>query len=177
VVEHRAGPVDWLFVALTVAGYAGLLWVLAAPLLARLGGLALLVPTALTAGTVWTADLLAQAGKAIVDRPRPYRVVPEAHPLVSTDVGSSFPSGHAATSFAGAVILAYLFRRGVPWLFVLAVAVAFSRVYVGAHYPADVLAGALLGSAVGLVVVLAVLRPRRRTSEARRRSGAGPPGG
>jgi undecaprenyl-diphosphatase len=176
VVEHRVAPLDWLFVALSFLGYVGLVWIALAPLFAWRSGRPALVSTALIAGTVWAADLLAVALKAAVDRPRPYRVVAEADPLLRTDIGASFPSGHAATSFAGAVLLAYLFRRSVPALLALAVLVAVSRVYVGVHYPLDVIGGAVLGTAVAAVVVGAI-RVRPLTSRARPRSGGAPPGG
>jgi undecaprenyl-diphosphatase len=128
----------------------------------------------LTAGCVWAADLLAMGLKPLVDRPRPSVTLTDADPLLGGTLGSSLPSGHAATSFAGAVVLAYLFRRGLPLFFVLAVAIAYSRVYVGVHYPSDVLAGAALGAAVALAA-LSLLRVRRRTSGAPRRSEATPP--
>ncbi len=102
--------------------------------------------------------------------------VAQADPLLGGTIGSSFPSGHAATSFAGAVVLVLLVRRAVPLLFVLAAAVAFSRVYVGVHYPLDVLAGAVLGTTVALAFA-AILRAPLRPSEALRRSGAAPPPG
>jgi len=133
------------------------------------------LPILLTAASVWTADLAALAIKGLVQRPRPSVTVPEAHPLMGAG-GYSMPSGHAATAFAGAVALAYLCPRGAPWFFVLAVAVAFSRVYVGVHYPGDVLAGAALGVAVGTAWVLA-LRAPLRSEGARQRSRAAPPAG
>jgi len=127
----------------------------------------------LTAGSVWTADLLALAIKVAVERPRPDAVVPEADPLMGA-TGWSFPSGHAATAFAGAVALTFLWRRGAPVFFLLAAGIAFSRVYVGVHYSGDVLAGAGLGTLVGLAWV-AALRPPRLSGGALRRSGGGPP--
>ncbi len=129
----------------------------------------------LTASCVWTADLLALAIKAGVERPRPSITVPQADPLIGAG-GWSFPSGHATTAFAGAVALSYLWRRAAPLFFLLAAAIAFSRVYVGVHYPGDVLAGAALGSLVGLAWV-AALRLPRRTAAGRPQSGAGPPTG
>jgi undecaprenyl-diphosphatase len=128
---------------------------------------------------VWGADLIALVLKATVERRRPYETLAEADPLIRASVGNSFPSGHAATSFAGVVILGYLFRRALPGLFALAALVAVSRVYVGVHYPLDILGGAALGSVVALVVIAALrtsnLRPR--TSGARRRSEGEPPAG
>jgi undecaprenyl-diphosphatase len=113
--------------------------------------------------------------KAGVERPRPTRTIPQADPLIGAG-GWSFPSGHAATAFAGAVSLSYLWRRGAPLFLLLAAAIAFSRVYLGVHYPGDVLAGAALGSVVGLAWV-AALRLPRRSAEAPPQSGAGPPAG
>jgi undecaprenyl-diphosphatase len=127
--------------------------------------------TALVAACVWTSDLLATALKLAADRPRPFESVPEADPLLGGVGGSSFPSGHAATSAAGALALSLLAPRLAPLLAALALGIAFSRVYVGVHYPLDVVGGAALGLAVTAVLVRA-FRPLLRTSEARRRSGA-----
>jgi membrane-associated phospholipid phosphatase len=176
VVEHRAAPLDWVFVALSAAGQASLLWIALAPILALWARKPVIFTTLVTAATVWAADLLTTALKASFDRPRPYDVVASADPLLRWDVASSFPSGHAATSAAGAVVLTYLIGRGGVWLGLLAAAVAFSRVYVGVHYPGDVLAGAAVGAAVGLLAI-ALLRRLRPTSAARPRSGAVTPGG
>jgi undecaprenyl-diphosphatase len=176
VVEHRAAPFDWLFVALSAAGQAGLVWIVLAPLLARWAGKPVLFTTLVTAATVWTADLLAVALKGVFDRERPYEVVATADPLLRWDLAGSLPSGHAATSAAGAFILAYLLGRGGFWLVLLAVAIGFSRVYVGVHYPFDVLAGAAIGLAVGLASA-ALVRRLRSTSGARPRSGAERPEG
>jgi undecaprenyl-diphosphatase len=176
VVEHRTPALDWLFVALSAAGTAGLLWIGLAALLAYLARKPLLATVAITAATVWTADVIAVALKPIVDRDRPYVVVPEPEPLLRWDVNASFPSGHAATSAAGAVILAYLIGRWAWGFAFLAVAVSYSRVYVGLHYPLDVLAGAAIGAAVALVAVL-VLRRLRPTSRDRPRSARATPGG
>lgn len=176
VVEHRVPPLDWLFVALTVAGYAGLLWIALAAALSYRARMPVLPTTALVAATVWGADLVTLGLKHLAGRERPYETVLDPEPLVRADVGLSFPSGHAATSFAGAVLLAYLFRSLAPALLLLAMLVAYSRVYVGAHYPADVLAGAALGTFVALVVIVAVRR-RPRIGSSRPRSGEAPPAG
>jgi undecaprenyl-diphosphatase len=159
-----------------VIGYAGLVWVALAPVLAVAAKRPILGTTALTAFTVWTSDLLATALKEVFDRPRPFEELPAAEPLLRGTVGESLPSGHAATSFAGALVLAYLVRRAVPALFALAALVAFSRVYVGVHYPLDIVAGALLGIAVALAAI-ALVRARRRPSEDPLLSEARPPPG
>ncbi len=176
MVEHRVPWLDPLFIGLSIVGYAGLVWIALAPLLSRWGRRPVAATTAMTAAAVWTADLLATAFKVAVDRPRPFERLAEPEPLLGGTVGASFPSGHAATSFAGAVVLALLARRAVPALFLLAALVAFSRIYVGVHYPLDVLAGAVLGAAVALALVFAVRLPRW-PSAGRRRSGEPRPSG
>ena len=147
-----------------------------APVLALWARKPVLYTTVVTAATVWSADLLATGLKAAFDRERPYEVVPAADPLLRWDVSSSLPSGHAATSAAGAFILAFLLGRGWLWFALLAVAIGFSRVYVGVHYPLDVLAGAALGLAVGAASATLVRR-LRPTSASRPRSEGGRPGG
>jgi membrane-associated phospholipid phosphatase len=176
VVEHRVGWLDPFFVALSVIGYAGLVWVGLAPLVGWLARRNLFFALGLTATCVWAADLVALGIKAATARPRPFETIPQADPLIGATVGLSLPSGHASTSFAGAVVLTYLMRRAAPYVFLLATAIAFSRVYVGVHYLSDVLAGAALGAAVALAA-LALLRLRRPTSTGRPRSGGAPPGG
>jgi undecaprenyl-diphosphatase len=123
------------------------------------------MPALATLLSVWLADLAATGLKHLTDRPRPYVAHPEQEPLRRASLDLSFPSGHAATSFAAAMVLArYVPPRVAPLLFVLAALVGWSRVYVGVHYPSDVLVGALLGVAVGLIVprlLAAVLRRSR----------------
>ena len=95
--------------------------------------------------TVGAVYLTNTAIKLAVGRRRPN--LPELPPLTGTPTGLSFPSAHAATAFAGA--LAYS-RLGVPELplYGLASALAYSRLYLGVHHPSDILAGALLGTAL-----------------------------
>jgi undecaprenyl-diphosphatase len=65
---------------------------------------------------------------------------------------TSFPSGHTAGSFAAAVALASFYPRDAPLVLAIASAVGVSRVYLGHHFPSDVVAGAGLGTAIGLGV-------------------------
>jgi undecaprenyl-diphosphatase len=111
----------------------------------------------LTAVADVVADLLGTLIRLAVPRHRP-----ELDPLVAIPHSHSFPSGHAATSFACATILAALEPRLRVPAYVLAVAIALSRVYVGVHYLTDVLAGALLGVATARTL-LWLVRGRRRS--------------
>jgi undecaprenyl-diphosphatase len=176
VVEHRVGWLDPVFIGLSAIGYAGLVWIALAPVVAVLARRNLAFSVGLTAACVWSADLIALGIKAATDRPRPFETIPQADKLIGATVGQSMPSGHAATSFAGAVVLTYLLPRVAPFVFLLAGAIAFSRVYVGVHYPSDVLAGAALGAGVALVALLLV-RTRRPTSAGPPRSEGAPPAG
>jgi len=110
---------------------------------------------------VWVglADLiayLASAGlRAAIERPRPPLRYPQIETLVPLPHSYSFPSGHASTSFACAVVLAAATpnRRARALLIALATLIALSRVYAGVHYPLDVVGGAVLGMAIGFALV------------------------
>jgi membrane-associated phospholipid phosphatase len=144
--------------------------------LAALVALAFLIPwsrlrqerrsgAVLATASAGLALLLAQPIAHLIDRARPYVTHPQAtHLLVSRSPDPSFPSDHATGAFALAFGLWLYDRRLGSGLLVVAAIQAFARVYVGAHYPGDVVAGALLGMAVAAVLFL--LPPTRRLIEA-----------
>jgi len=124
---------------------------------------------------LWRGGGAYNAIKYEVLRPRPF-VALGAELRVSADEvqairpNSSFPSGHAANAFMLATLLAALLRRGLwPLWYGLALLVALSRVYLGLHYPGDVLAGAVLGSVLTwLLLHLPWLAPRLKMAVAGR---------
>jgi membrane-associated phospholipid phosphatase len=99
-------------------------------------------------GVVAGTFALNTAIKLLVRRPRPE--LPGLPPLTGTPTQLSFPSAHASTSFAGAHAYTRLGLPAVP-LYALAVGLACSRLYLGVHYPSDILAGALLGTTTAAV--------------------------
>jgi undecaprenyl-diphosphatase len=93
--------------------------------------------------------------KPLVDRARPFRVQAVAARVIQQPPPNtpSFPSGHTATSIAGALALARVWPSARWLLGGLAALIAVSRVYVGVHYPSDILAGAVLGVALAWLVL------------------------
>lgn len=100
--------------------------------------------------------------KNLIDRPRPFVVNTDITLLIPEPSGSSFPSGHAATSFACAYVIFKCNKKmGIIALSVAAV-IAFSRIYLYVHYPSDILVGAILGLICGEIVYIAFTKIRYR---------------
>ena len=96
--------------------------------------------------------------KSFVPRVRPHAAVPGARLVGLESSGSSFPSSHAALSVFTAVTVVHLFGLAgwqAAGTYALAAIVCYARIYFGAHYPSDVLAGAAIGLAWALVAQLA----------------------
>jgi undecaprenyl-diphosphatase len=121
-----------------VGGSTAALYLSGPPELQRSAGLA---------ACSWLGAMVVLIGtRAVVNRPRPNSPEPGW-------LGSAFPSSHATSYFAVATVYAVRYPRLAPALGVAGAMVALSRVYLGQHWPSDVLAGAALGTGVGLLIV------------------------
>jgi undecaprenyl-diphosphatase len=169
---HR---VSWLNDPLVWVGTIdrlGAVWVVLAVAIGlrlRCGAFGTAALAVLTAATTFAADSASFGVKDLAHRARPSVTHPQIEPLYVVH-SSSFPAGHAATSFAAATLLSYVAPRAAPFLFALAALIGVSRVYVGVHYPTDILGGAAIGCAVGVGAVLLV-RARREWFSLERRGG------
>ena len=165
VVDHRLGLLDPLFAALSYAGSFGFVWL---GIALGISGFSRSKPWLWTrvGAAILIAESVSGALKNWTDRDRPPLSNPDPEPLVDLPVTYSFPSGHATVSFACATVLFLAVPRLRVLLYALAALIAFSRVYVGVHYPFDVLAGA----ALGLLLGVGVARARRMLAAARRLS-------
>ncbi len=153
-----APVLDWLMPTLSRAGNFGAVWLVLLGLIAvfskRAGRtVALAGLLALVLGHV-ASDVL----KELTARPRPLGSLPAVRSLVPEPDTYAFPSGHATSAFSaatGVMLAARRFLERVPlwaWgMLVLAAMISYSRVYVGVHFPSDVVAGAGLGLACGWI--------------------------
>jgi undecaprenyl-diphosphatase len=110
----------------------------------------------IAAGITMADQLSSKLIRPRVQRPRPTRdlqISSQVHTVNEYRGGQfGFPSSHAANTFCVAVLLTLILRqRWLLLLFAWAAVVSYSRIYLGVHYPGDILAGALLGSACGLI--------------------------
>jgi undecaprenyl-diphosphatase len=161
IAAHRVSWLNGFFELLSRIGTLGLVWLAIALVLAVVWRWPRLFVVVLAADGA--ADLSAGILKLLIPRHRP-----RVHPLVTRPHDHSFPSGHAATSFACATVLAYASPRLRVPVYLLAALIGFSRVYVGVHYPLDVIGGAVLGVAIGAAVARALrLRAGRRRGSRR----------
>lgn len=153
IQEYLRTPIlTAFFTKFTLLGDHGLIWIVL--------GLVLLIPKKTRkAGVLVLASLLGSLLinnlllKNIVARTRPYEVIDGLKLLIAPQWDYSFPSGHAGSSFAAAMAMFLKLPRryGIPAL-IGAALIAVSRLYVGVHYPTDVLVGTLTGILIAVLM-------------------------
>ncbi|MBR1740808.1 MAG: phosphatase PAP2 family protein [Lachnospiraceae bacterium] len=163
--HHRNDVLTPLMKGITVLGNAGWFWILLCVLFLLkkeyrrtgiTGGIALF-------GSLILNNLIL---KNAVGRTRPYEMIRGLELLGRKAWDPSFPSGHSAASFAAATVFFLMLpsRFGIPSL-ILAALISFSRLYIGIHYPTDVLFGVLDGFFLGIFSVWFMDRIQRRRKE------------
>jgi undecaprenyl-diphosphatase len=173
---------DWLFQAVTQLGNGWVIGPVLIVLVIRKTPKQKVVTTVLCGVIALSfSGIVNSRIKRVVGRQRPYvhfahhadsasvkaAIGPEVRLLGPSYRNRSFPSGHTNTAFSAATLLAFLFGGWWYAAIAAAIAVAYSRMYLGVHYPSDVVAGALLGVLLTLAVLsvcrqLKLLTPYRR---------------
>ena len=145
VVSHRVLWANYFFLYLTYVGNAFIfLFLFLLPLY-------FLKKKSFSSGFIFTlisfalSFIFVYAGKHFLPRSRPCKVFPDIKALGPILKYGSFPSGHSAVAFAGAVMFSYFFPKYSYLFYILAFLVAFSRIYLGVHFPSDVLVGGVIG--------------------------------
>lgn len=104
---------------------------------------------ALVLGVLMCDQISSNLIKEIVGRPRPCHQLSDIHLLVGCGAGKSFPSSHAANAMMAVTVIALFFQKHRYWLPWLAVLIGISRIFVGVHFPLDVLCGWAIGTILG----------------------------
>jgi undecaprenyl-diphosphatase len=157
VAGHGGPEADAVFTLISSGWTALLVWLALTLALRRSGTLVSWIWLAVTLVAAFgAADLVASALKTALERPRPCWALEGQFRLVGACKGAfGLVSGHAATTWA--LFTVFLRSRPGRWLAALALiwalAVSYSRVYLGVHYPGDVLAGAVVGSSLAALIL------------------------
>ncbi len=140
-----------IFIFITRLGNSAFIWLFTALVLLgvkkyRHSGVALLL------SIIISSILVDEILKNIFCRTRPFYAMPGLTALIPKPGSYSFPSGHTTTAFAAATVIASCLPKKFGILaYILAALIGFSRMYLGVHYPTDVLAGIVLGGLIGVV--------------------------
>jgi len=145
IQENLRNPIlSSIFITITKTGDAGFLFIV-------LGSLLLCFSRTRKTGAVFLLALVLNfilntlILKNIFARPRPFQSLEMLSTLVPSPPGFSFPSGHTSSAFSCMVTLFFTGKKFAPYALIYSILMGFSRVYVGVHYPSDVIIGALVG--------------------------------
>ena len=152
------------FVTVTRLGNVGFIWIVLTAILLiskKTRKIGCMVALSLLGSLIINNLIL----KNLVARTRPYEIINGLIPLIEKPSDYSFPSGHTASSFAAASILYRKLPKqfGIPVL-ILAILISFSRLYLGVHYPSDVLFGIISGVGISYMAEMAVNRFFKKTT-------------
>lgn len=148
----KNGALDWIMPKISALGNAGLIWIVLSVILLsikkyRKCGITLVI--GLLLGLLIGNIIL----KPLVARPRPCWINTDIALLISSPKDFSFPSGHTLSSFIAAIILLKENKRFGYVAMVLAILIAFSRMYLYVHFPTDILAGIILACIISFMAV------------------------
>jgi undecaprenyl-diphosphatase len=163
VVLHRLPFLTGVMWGLSAIGRGGIGWLLIAAVLTAMKRLRPRAWAQLALAFLVTSAMTNAVLQPVVGRERPFVRSLDVAVIGDRPTSGSFPSGHAANAFAGAVVLSRFAAAPALGWWALAGAIAYSRVYLGVHYPSDVAAGALVGIACA-VTTLAMVRRLGRTA-------------
>ncbi|MFQ5432529.1 MAG: phosphatase PAP2 family protein [Nitrospinota bacterium] len=160
IINTDAGKaVDWLMIAVTTSGYSIVAVLLGLAAIWQYGGFNKKNVILFTAAVLLGGGAVHLIKQNLpLDRPLGYFA--EKSPPMDDRVHApfarphhrTFPSGHSEAAFSVAAIVTLIFRRHVALWFIWAALVALSRVYLGVHFPADVVAGSLIGGLAAFIV-------------------------
>ena len=155
---------DKLMPSITYLGDMGMIWIIISIILMitkkyrKVGNLSNL---ALTLSTIIGEVVL----KNIVLRPRPFYELTNISLLIEKPLSYSFPSGHTGSSFAVAGVIGTLIKNYKIPVFILAILMAFSRLYLYVHYPTDIVGGIILGLTCSYIVTYKFVKNKKSKSE------------
>jgi undecaprenyl-diphosphatase len=152
--SHHSPLLDFLLLPISLVGEVSIIWIALCLGLLIFGKLPDKKFALVLGLTMLAVDRLVAAplGHAFF-RERPYLALEGIRQMGIRWTGSSFPSGHAHAVWLATVLLGQRWRKLLPYLIIFAVLTCYSRPYFGMHYPLDVLAGALIGTAAGFAVL------------------------
>jgi undecaprenyl-diphosphatase len=151
--SHQSPLLDALMAGISDIARSGAVWIALALLIGVLYGSRWKAVVQVFIAVALSFPITDGIAKPLFNRQRPFESYADSRVYGYKPTTRSFPSGHAASAIAGAYTLARLAPEARSIFWIVAALVAFSRVYLGVHYPADVIGGGVLGWAIAAFVV------------------------